>query len=831
MAAQIAEVKQQSDNRWIDILSSVGIDRSHLGGKHGPCPKCGGKDRWRFTSPVTGSAICNQCGKFGDGLAVAQWFTGKNTFDTVELIAKTIGMETTTTPTKKKTSRKKKAEPYWVSQLKWLPTPPKRLINLWCTRKPPINLEALQRADAKFGYYRSKDSIIALPIYGEDSADIGYAIYNATGGTLEYYPIPGGSPEFIKIKNLIAKGDTGYLGKILPGEGLVVKTEGPTDMLALMVIAPESVSVICNPFGATERPIPWLVSLLANRPVWTVHDCDEAGQSGAIEVESSNKTRPGWATAFAVKASESRNVQLPYELTHSHGKDLRDWILERLEAGQSREQVWEEFLTLAKANEPIAADAADSVLVEDIDDPTRLAKMNLDRYRESHGGSLKYWKEEWWRYKGGKYTRLANSEVEAKIQRAIRSEFERDFLTKKSAGEEASAVRKISTSLVRNVLAETRSLCLLPGSVRQPCWLEDESQPHWVSMQNGILDLQAIFEGRENVLQPHSEKWFSATQLEYAYDPTAKCERWDEYIDYVMEGDHERISILQEWAGYLLTPSNYLQRFLALYGDGSNGKSVFMGAMTALVGSDNCGHVPLENFSGRFDLGTLVGKVANICNDVGEIDSLAEGILKQFTGGDPMQFDRKNMSPIICRPTAKLIMSFNKPPRIKDRSKGIWRRMCLVPFNRAIGAEKIVRHMDQAEFWIDSGEISGILNWAIVGLQRLRDNRDFTQSSVCEEAIDAYRRESNPVLDFFDDFVEVMDVGRIRVTHFYSLYAHWCRSNGNHPLSSRSLGQEVRKKYGDVKIRSSLGNRDYFYDRLGFKVDKIHGNETQDGEY
>jgi P4 family phage/plasmid primase-like protien len=820
----ITDVKSSARNRWIDIFRTIGINDSHLSGKHGPCPKCGGKDRWRVTSNEVGSAICNQCGKFGDGIAVAEWFCDVNTFGATEMIAKQLGIQTEAPKPKRK--KKKADQPYWVSQLKWLPSPPKRLVNLWCTRKPPINLEALQRANAKFGYYRSKDSIIALPIFGEDHEEIGYAIYNATGGTLEYYPIPGGAPEFIKIKNLISKGDTGYLGRILPGEGLIVKTEGPTDMLALMVIAPESVSVICNPFGATERPIPWLVQSLSNRPVWTVHDCDEAGQSGALEVESNNRSRPGWATAFAVVASEARNVVLPYEMTHSHGKDLRDWILERLESGLTREQVWEEFLAIAKQSEPLVKEAASTDLIEDIDDPTRLAKMNLDRYRESYGGALKFWKEEWWRYKAGRYCRLAHSEVEAKIQRAVRQEFERDFLTKKAAGEEIQSVKKVTIGLIRNVVAETKSLCLLPGSVRQPSWLEDETQPHWVSMQNGILDLQAIFEGRDNVLLPHSEKWFSATQLEYSYDPKARCERWDEYIEYVMDGDHERISILQEWAGYLLTPTNYLQRFLALYGDGSNGKSVFMGAMAALIGSDNCGHVPLENFSGRFDLGTLVGKVANICGDVGEIDSLAEGILKQFTGGDPMQFDRKNMTPIICKPTAKLIMSFNKPPRIKDRSKGIWRRMCLVPFNRSITAEKIVRHMDQAEYWIDSGEISGILNWAIVGLQRLRDNRDFTKSSVCEEAIDAYRRESNPALDFFDDFVDTCEVGRIRVAHFYKLYAHWCRANGTHPLSSRSLGAEVRKKYGDIKSRNSVGDREYYYDRLMWKVDKVSGEDT-----
>jgi putative DNA primase/helicase len=49
--------------RWKEILPILGIDRRFLVNKHGPCPLCGGKDRYRFDDREgSGSYYCNQCG-------------------------------------------------------------------------------------------------------------------------------------------------------------------------------------------------------------------------------------------------------------------------------------------------------------------------------------------------------------------------------------------------------------------------------------------------------------------------------------------------------------------------------------------------------------------------------------------------------------------------------------------------------------------------------------------------------------------------------------------------------------------------------------------------
>ena len=61
---------QIAQGKWHDILPQLGISEKYLTGKHGPCPICSGKDRFRFDDKNgRGSWICNECGA-GDGFSL-----------------------------------------------------------------------------------------------------------------------------------------------------------------------------------------------------------------------------------------------------------------------------------------------------------------------------------------------------------------------------------------------------------------------------------------------------------------------------------------------------------------------------------------------------------------------------------------------------------------------------------------------------------------------------------------------------------------------------------------------------------------------------------------
>lgn len=70
------KVSEIATGRWPAILMHFGIEERFLKNKHGECPICGGKDRYRFDDKLgRGSWICNQCGA-GDGFALLEKFKG-----------------------------------------------------------------------------------------------------------------------------------------------------------------------------------------------------------------------------------------------------------------------------------------------------------------------------------------------------------------------------------------------------------------------------------------------------------------------------------------------------------------------------------------------------------------------------------------------------------------------------------------------------------------------------------------------------------------------------------------------------------------------------------
>lgn len=69
-------VKEAAQGRELEILFAFGgIPIEYLDGRHHPCPKCGGKDRFRLIDPQAGAVLCNQCfrQKNGDFIAAICW--------------------------------------------------------------------------------------------------------------------------------------------------------------------------------------------------------------------------------------------------------------------------------------------------------------------------------------------------------------------------------------------------------------------------------------------------------------------------------------------------------------------------------------------------------------------------------------------------------------------------------------------------------------------------------------------------------------------------------------------------------------------------------------
>ncbi len=834
------QVKQIASGRWIDILADVGgIPREVLDGRHHPCPQCGGRDRFRFIDDSVGAVMCNQCldKNNGDGFSALQWSLGIDFQETLAKVADFLGI--------KSTNGSSNIKPPPDEHLVWQNWNEgyTNLAKLWCLKKKPITIESIQAAGGRMARYRNQFTVIAIPVWGPklaESKPVGWVVVNVNPEQGLPKKTASGDIEWVRKPKLTYGSEPGIVGDMdrLSQAAVAWKLEGITDVLAALSLAdlPPDVVIVTNSNGAQQRPTKWMVDAIATtaagpRPVNVLHDADVPGQRGATGWDDDRgRHREGWTEACA-RATETRNIELPYPVAETHGQDVRDWIAEGHGYGDLR--------ALADAASITHATAVQ--VNEAPDDPYRLARLNLDRYAKRTGGrTIKFWNGSWWTWKNCRYVATHDEEIRAKITGPIKEEMDQlnladleSFEERKKTGqldngEQPPFVKKVTPQLVSQVVGATKQLTIISGEVELNSWLPTKERKSYVSMANGLLDIEAVMaNASSDYLIPHTPDWFSCSHHPYPFDPTARCPIWRDFLDYNLEGDHEMIDFLQEWTGYLLLPDTGEQRFLILEGEGGNGKSVFGAGVEAIIGEKNCSHVPLEQFGDRFSKTATLGKLVNSCGDVGELDAVAEGAIKAFTSGNRMSFDRKGLAPLDALPTARLMIACNALPRMKDRSEGIWRRVLVSPWRRKVPKEKRIKNMDKAEWWAATGELPGMFNWAIQGLARLRTQDEFTEVSSMNAALATYRLESNPAKLFLAEFTTEAPKVFLKCEHLFREYQRWAASEGYRPLSHTQFGKEVVRAYRGCQPvrRGKRGHQKKFYSGVDYQDGAISGED------
>jgi putative DNA primase/helicase len=95
--------------RWESILTSLGVAPEFLSKKHGPCPLCGGKDRWRFDNKDgRGTWFCSNDGA-GDGFALIQKINGWSFVQAAREVERVLGLSKQDAPRQEFTDEQKRA--------------------------------------------------------------------------------------------------------------------------------------------------------------------------------------------------------------------------------------------------------------------------------------------------------------------------------------------------------------------------------------------------------------------------------------------------------------------------------------------------------------------------------------------------------------------------------------------------------------------------------------------------------------------------------------------------------------------------------------------------
>ena len=330
---------------------------------------------------------------------------------------------------------------------------------------------------------------------------------------------------------------------------------------------------------------------------------------------------------------------------------------------------------------------------------------------------------------------------------------------------------------------ESTSLCSeIIGKVQRGTYIDPNAffdhEEHRIVLENGILDLD------DYSLIPHDPEWLSLNKFPVHYDKNAECPGILKFISEIAR--KEDIPLLQEWTGYNLWIFGYpAQKAMLLVGDGGNGKSTFIGILEALIGRQNRSAVSLHELEeNRFAKADLFGKASNLYPDLPDRDLKGTGMFKMLTGGDPIRAEDKNIKAWTYHNVAKLTFSCNAVPRVPEDSTAFFRRWFIVEFPYSFEGTKQEDRDLKERLTTDKKEMSGFLNWALEGLQRLRANGwKFSNGKTVEIVKEDYIVRSDPYKAFVLHCVIEDSNSQVKKDGLYSAYKEHCEI---HKVASRS---------------------------------------------
>ena len=309
------------------------------------------------------------------------------------------------------------------------------------------------------------------------------------------------------------------------------------------------------------------------------------------------------------------------------------------------------------------------------------------------------------------------------------------------------------------------------------------NRPGVACLLNGILDLQT-FEFR-----PHTPAEHFTVKLPVAFDPDAKCIVFSQFLSEVLPDQPDRDAV-QRLFGYVLERGNRFQRAFMLVGEGCNGKSTLLGVLEGLLGRDGYCSETLQTLSeNRFAPASLWGKYANICADIPARAIQHTGAFKMLVGGDPVRAEKKHRDAFTFFNDAKLIFSANELPEVNDRTIAFWRRWVLIPFPVDFTGRE-----DRDRPAKLQAELSGILNWTLDGLRKVRES-GFPSADGTTALKEEWKRRSDSVYYFLTTSTVKDPTAWMETATLYGAYVEFCEERDVTVRSQDAFSKSLPRVY------------------------------------
>jgi putative DNA primase/helicase len=355
-----------------------------------------------------------------------------------------------------------------------------------------------------------------------------------------------------------------------------------------------------------------------------------------------------------------------------------------------------------------------------------------------------------------------------------------------------------------------------------PFWLDDDANrpeaSNLIACRNGLLDLST----RE--LHPHSAQFFNVNCLPFDYNPNAPNypKKWLRFLKQLWpgrEGQAERYC-LQEMFGLSLTNITEQQKMFMLLGPKRSGKGTIGRVLTALLGEDNVVSPTLSSLNSEFGLWPLIGKRVAIITDarLGDktnVQAVVERLLT-LSGEDALTINRKYRSHWTGRLNVRVWVFSNELPKVPDSSRALASRFILLVLRISFFGREDIKLTEKL-----LTELPGILNWSLVGLQRLLQRGYFEMPENSQQAIRQFEDLTSPVGAFVRDWCKVGPQHEVRVKHLFKVWKLWCEQEGDKPGSNIVFGRNLRAVLPQVRTQGKGHQRTYIGLTLNANVEEV----------
>ncbi len=555
----------------------------------------------------------------------------------------------------------------------------------------------------------------------------------------------------------------------------ILVVEGVSDVLAAMDLG----------FVAIGRPtatggMKYLKEMpIAGKTIWIMGENDAgAGQDGM------EKT-------FISLSSLSKNIVciMPPEGV----KDLRQWCSHDITA---------ETLTAYVQKEGVVNPVDQDKIIQGEVSYVRLA----EQFVASLDNRILFHQRDWWQYGEGRYHLIDASILESDISKW----FNGFQIVNENTGIVSSL--KVTTKLISEVLGAVRNLTLsrVPQNVLEPL-LIDTSKPfdcgHTIMFKNGLLDVTT------NKFTKHSDNLFTTSTLLYDYDPDAVCPDWDRVVPQWFEGEAKQIALLQEWFGYNMIATNYLEQLMFVCGESGSGKGTAVQTLGHLLGG-NFAVIDTQSISKDIHaLASLIGKYACLISEEGKLGGSKSqkvlSVIKIISGNDDVAIRRMFKTGVPGRLFCRITYSSNELPIFTDEMQSLFRRLNLLEFKGDFRDNPDTKLKERLR-----SQLPGIANWAIEGLRCLLDRGRFTLPEVSRLEIEEIKIEAAPLKNMLETYL-VFDVPDAFLTRrqLFELYLAVCDEDGvEYRMAFKSLRRrckEAMPRLGKYEGKLKGGSRGY----------------------